>query len=149
MAEFRAVAVAHQISQLRVDSYSRTNDATSVFAEDELADENALDEVAKAARRRVERETADYRICTALADQIMGELGICIPSTYSYVVAVLGEVPGVTKTSTRLGFALYDNYHPESRPSAEEIEKIKAAFGFKGEPAWFMDAIETFWVSDE
>ena len=149
--DFRALAAARSISRLRLTetcvSAPRPISKAKVDAEFQamLLDEIGWNEADPAERREMEQESKDYELCSTLAADILEELGIMLPVTYDHVVAVLGEVRGDPETFVRLGFALYNNYHEESRPSEADTEIIKAAFGFRGEPAWFMDAIETSW----
>ena len=99
-----------------------------------------------ASRGSQPRHREDVATFNAYAHALIVEkIGIWLP-IQSYVRSVWGPVqPGGTKRKLVLVIALYDNYQTEYGPSREEIEEIRAAFGFEGKPKWFPDASQLIW----
>ena len=113
---------------------------------DDLYDNDVFqDELDTPAKREASKAVDDHRMCTALVDAVMDELGLVLHLN-PYVVGGRGLVPGSPEYCIRHAFSLYTNYDIYARPSEEVIQKVREALGFKGEPMWFMDCAETCWV---
>ena len=78
---------------------------------------------------------------TSMALRLTEELGILKPPAELVVYAALG--PG---DSTPLVYALCDNWHWGKRPGGEVVRRVREAFGFEGEPAWWPSSLEVQWT---
>ena len=76
---------------------------------------------------------------------IKKQLGVLLP-VCGYLRYVWGsKVADDVEQNPVAIIALYDNYHIYSKPSKENIERIRVVFGFEGEPQWFPEASELYW----
>ena len=153
-ADFRLRAATRRLAHLQVNEpdsapSSKIPDVYGIYDLDpgDTSDEPEPDEIEATRLREIAQASRDYDTCDALAKDVMLELGLN-NERRQYVVAVRGMDPSTPKNSIRLGFALYDNYNLKSRLDEKDIQKVRDAFGFKGKPMWFMDAIETYWAYD-
>ena len=108
------------------------------------SDEDEEEDEKSPLQRQLDQEADDYDMCRDFAQEVMAELGFPLPAGF-YIVAALGTTPGIPRSVVRLGFALYNNFYLCDRPSEEDIQRVRDALGFTGEPMWFMDALETYW----
>ena len=154
--DFRARAVARELARLRLNDcngatpamITAPGDKDDEMSDSDDEDDEDDDDVDHAERRASVQAAQDFRMCTALADAVMNDLGLR-PHLNDYIVAVRGVTPGVPKSCIRLAFALYNNYDVAARPNEADICRVQDALGFQGEPMWFLDALETYWVYDQ
>ena len=139
--DFRLRAAEKQLALMQLDTEDSSSDD---LVDDTIYPEELVDPVAE---REATQAADDFRMCIALVDAVMDELGLVLHLN-SYVVAGRGLDPSVPESRVRVGFSLYTNYSVRDRPSEEVIQTVREALGFEGEPMWFMDGVETRWVYD-
>lgn len=82
--------------------------------------------------RNVRATINDFRTMSMFTFDTVCECGVN-PAPGSHLQLCFAPDGGPSRLC-RMMFSLYDNYHIDRQHSEEDVKKIKAAFGFEGEP---------------